>query len=116
MDGTEVTMWLMVALAILFGILVLATMLHNRQRRQSLRSYADSLRLLVAQAETWVETKPTSKEAEDNLKRARRILDVIDDGLRRGTHPLLMLQFICSDPGCELAISARFKAMHDKKM
>ncbi len=116
MSDMQTTVWMLAALAALFGLLWLAILMDNRQKRQSLRYSADSLRVLIAQAQTWVETKPTSKEAEDNLKRVQQILAVIDDGLKRGTHPLTMLRSICNEPGCELAIAARFKAMADKKL
>jgi hypothetical protein len=85
------------------------------EKRRVLRDSLHSLRLQIAQAETWVEAKPTSKEAEENLARAKKLHDTIEDGLKRGTNPWTLLRYLVTEPGFDLAISARFRAQADKR-
>lgn len=108
-------------LSVMAGALALACLviavhvLYTWDMKRNLRITMDSLRENIATAQTWVETKPSSKEAEEWLKLARKIHDEIEDGLKNRVSPYALARRAAS-VAVEMAIHARFRAMGDKKL
>ena len=113
-DDVAVVILLLLAACGAFGWLLY--WLQQREYKKSLGYTLDSLRKCVAQAETWVEQKPTSGEAKALYDRAKLMLDKLEEGLKNGRSPYLILRDIAGDVGVEMAIAARFKAIADKDL
>lgn len=108
--------WLYIAVVSAMSLLVVAAFVSNYlDKRRHLRIALESLRENLAAAKTWVETKPTSKEAEEWFQHAKKIHDEIEDGISKHLSPHVLLRRVVN-VATEMAIQSRFRAQADKKL